>query len=228
MITEMYIEIIAKSLKHLLKDVVFVGGAVVNLYSTDEGAAEIRQTDDIDCVVETVRRSDYNKFENEIRKLGFKNDISEKAPICRYVFDGIKVDFMPTEGKILGFKNKWYKDGYSKSVTYKFKDTIEIKIFSPVYFLASKLDAFWDRGRKDMRFSTDFEDIVFLLNSRKELLNELKNSDAEVLTFIKDKFKYFISHTYIDEGIISVLPYGSGNNRAEFIKNIMRVVILMK
>ncbi len=35
MITEIYIKEIADSLKHLLKDVVFVGGAVVNLYSTD-------------------------------------------------------------------------------------------------------------------------------------------------------------------------------------------------
>ncbi|MEI7484377.1 MAG: hypothetical protein WCK13_06665 [Ignavibacteriota bacterium] len=102
MITEIYIKEIADSLKHLLKEVVFVGGAVVNLYSTDEAATEIRQTDDIDCVVKTVLRSDYNKFENEIRKLGFKNDLSENAPICRYTYKGIKVDFMPTEG------NPWF------------------------------------------------------------------------------------------------------------------------
>lgn len=225
MITEIYIKEIAYSLKHLLKDVVFVGGSVVNLYSTVEAVTEIRQTDDIDCVVKTVLRSDYNKFESEIRKLGFQNDFSENAPLCRYIYKGIKVDFMPTEGEILGFENKWYKDGFNNAVSYKFKDGTEIRIFKPEYFLASKLDAFWDRGKKDMRFSKDFEDIVYLFNSRKELLSELRESDSQVLEFIKNKLKYFNTNPDKDEGIIAVLPYGSGSNRVEYIKRIMSYII---
>jgi len=225
MITEIYIKEIAASLKHLLKEVVFVGGAVVNLYSSDEAVTEIRQTDDIDCVVKTLLRSDYNNFEKEIRKLGFKNDLSENAPICRYIYNGIKVDFMPTEGIILGFENKWYKEGFNNAIIHNFEDGTAIRIFAPEYFLASKLDAFWDRGRKDMRLSKDFEDIIFLLNSRKELLYELKESDASVLEFIKDKMNYFISNTDTDEGIIAVLPYGSGRNRAGYIKKIMSDII---
>lgn len=225
MITEIYIKEIAYSLKHLLKDVVFVGGSVVNLYSTVEAVTEIRQTDDIDCVVKTVLRSDYNKFESEIRKLGFQNDFSENAPLCRYIYKGIKVDFMPTEGEILGFENKWYKDGFNNAVSYKFKDGTEIRIFKPEYFLASKLDAFWDRGKKDMRFSKDFEDIVYLFNSRKELLSELRESDSQVLEFIKNKLKYFNTNPDTDEGIIAVLPYGSGSNRVEYIKRIMSYII---
>ena len=96
MITSDFIKVVAKSLEHLKKDVVFTGGAVVNLYSTDTAATDIRPTDDIDCVVKAVRRSDYNNFEEQLRKLGFVNDLSGKAPICRYICKGIKVDFIPT------------------------------------------------------------------------------------------------------------------------------------
>lgn len=222
MITSDFIKVVAKSLEHLKKDVVFTGGAVVNLYSTDTAATDIRPTDDIDCVVKAVRRSDYNNFEEQLRKLGFVNDLSGKAPICRYICKGIKVDFIPTEEKILGFKNKWYAEGFDHAVDFEFEDGFIIKIFSPEYFLASKIDAFWDRGRKDMRLSTDFEDVVFMFNSRKELLSEIKNSSANVLKYIIEKMNYFISHQDIEEGIIAVLPYGSGDERMRYIKNLMQ------
>lgn len=222
MITSDFIKVVAKSLEHLKKDVVFTGGAVVNLYSTDTAATDIRPTDDIDCVVKAVRRSDYNNFEEQLRKLGFVNDLSGKAPICRYICKGIKVDFIPTEEKILGFKNKWYAEGFDHAVDFEFEDGFIIKIFPPEYFLASKIDAFWDRGRKDMRLSTDFEDVVFMFNSRKELLSEIKNSSTNVLKYIIEKMNYFISHQDIEEGIIAVLPYGSGDERMRYIKNLMQ------
>lgn len=222
MITSDFIKVVAKSLEHLKKDVVFTGGAVVNLYSTDTAATDIRPTDDIDCVVKAVRRSDYNNFEEQLRKLEFVNDLSGKAPICRYICKGIKVDFIPTEEKILGFKNKWYAEGFDHAVDFEFEDGFIIKIFSPEYFLASKIDAFWDRGRKDMRLSTDFEDVVFMFNSRKELLSEIKNSSTNVLKYIIEKMNYFISHQDIEEGIIAVLPYGSGDERMRYIKNLMQ------
>src|SRR4051812_1067118 len=33
------------------------------------------------------------------------------GPICRWDYDGLTVDVMPTDGKILGFNNRWYSDG---------------------------------------------------------------------------------------------------------------------
>ena len=38
-----------------------------------------------------------------------------------------------------------------------------VKIFQAVYFIASKLEAFNDRGNNDGRMSSDFEGIVFVL-----------------------------------------------------------------
>jgi len=44
---------------------------------------------------------------------------------------------------------------------------LSIRVFSAPYFLATKLDAFVDRGENEGRFSSDFEDIVHVLNNRQ-------------------------------------------------------------
>jgi len=43
------------------------------------------------------------------------------------------------------------------------RDDCMVKIFQAVYFIASKLEAFNDRGNNDGRMSSDFEGIVFVL-----------------------------------------------------------------
>lgn len=43
---------------------------------------------------------------------------------------------------------------------------LSVRIFSAPYFLATKLEAFVDRRENEGRFSTDFEDIVHVLNNR--------------------------------------------------------------
>ncbi|MCU0373113.1 MAG: hypothetical protein MUE56_07710 [Ignavibacteria bacterium] len=221
MISYELIKLVSEGLGDLLNEVVFVGGAFVNLYSTDAAAPEPRPTDDIDCVVETVHLSDYNRFENKLRSIGFKNDTGANAPMCRYIYKGVKVDFIPTKENILGFQNKWYPDGFKYAVNYEYPGGINIKIFPPVYFLASKLDAFRDRGRKDIRLSSDFEDVVYILDSRKEIINEILNSEDSVRNYIIDMFKYLLRHPDLTEGLVCALPPGSGETRVNRLKSII-------
>lgn len=108
------VEIVASGLKDLLSEMVFVGGATVSLYLSDSALksdSSVRPTDDVDCVVELANRSEYNKFEKKLRNLGFKNSTEQGAPICRWLYSGVTVDIMPTDPKIIGFANQWYKSG---------------------------------------------------------------------------------------------------------------------
>jgi hypothetical protein len=41
-----------------------------------------------------------------LRSLGFEEDVSEDAPVCRWRIGGIALDVMPTDAEILGFSNK--------------------------------------------------------------------------------------------------------------------------
>jgi hypothetical protein len=59
---------------------------------------------------------------------------------------GVIVDIMPTGENVLGFKNKWYPEGYKNSIVVDIDGQYSIRIFSLPYFMASKLDAFMDRG----------------------------------------------------------------------------------
>lgn len=74
---------------------------------------EVRPTDDVDCIIELSSYHSYAELEERIRKLGFENDTSPRAPIDRWLWEGIKIDIMPTEESILKFNNKWYKSGLS-------------------------------------------------------------------------------------------------------------------
>jgi hypothetical protein len=77
------LRVVAGGLQYPRQPVVFVGGASVTLYATETVTPESRPTDDIDCVVEVGARHAHHLLEEEFRRLGFTNDMSEGAPICR-------------------------------------------------------------------------------------------------------------------------------------------------
>lgn len=46
-----------------------------------------------------------------------------------------------------------------------------------------------NRGRNDGRTSSDFEDIVYLLNNRDKVFDEILKAPQTVLIFIKEQFR---------------------------------------
>ncbi len=100
---------VAKRLGPLLREVVFVGGCTTALLITDEAAAEVRPTFDVDVIAEITTYPGYAAFSERLRALGFREDSSKGAPLCRWLIDPIKLDVMPLEEKILGFTNRWYR-----------------------------------------------------------------------------------------------------------------------
>ncbi len=76
--------------------------------------------------------------------------MAEGAPICRWVTPtGVLVDVMPPDPTLLGFSNPWYPLGLSHSETRELPTGLMIRVFPVGVFLASKIEAFRDRGRND-------------------------------------------------------------------------------
>jgi hypothetical protein len=98
----------AASLKSLLPEIVFVGGCITGLLITGPAASPVRATDDVDVIVEIASYAEYARFSKRLRNLGFSEDSSDGAPICRWLIDQMKLDVMPTDETILGFSNRWY------------------------------------------------------------------------------------------------------------------------
>ena len=193
------IRAVSNALGELRNEVVFVGGATVSLYA-DRIAAEVRPTDDVDILLEIATRAHFAQVEERLRAAGFKNDTTAKF-IGRYLLEGFVVDVMPLEESILGFSNRWYKEGYRTAIEYPIDDQHPIKIFTAPYFIASKLEAFNARGNGDGRTSTDFEDIVFVLENRRSIWQEMKVADETVRTFLLNEFKTLRANRYIREWI---------------------------
>jgi predicted nucleotidyltransferase len=210
------------ALEDLASKVVFVGGATVSLYSTRPGV-ETRPTDDVDIVVEIFHYTEYAAIEEKLRSKGFVNDISSGV-ICRYIIQGIIVDVMPTSEDTLGFSNKWYPEAFANSITVSPEDGLFIRIFSPTYFLAVKLDAFADRGENDGRFSSDFEDIVHLLNNRQTIWHEVANADGHVRQYLKDEFTKLLGIKYIEEWISVHLDYADQKRTGFILGNMTEFV----
>lgn len=202
------------ALQELGDSVVFVGGATVSLYA-DREAEEVRPTDDVDILIELVSYKDYAAIEEKLRKKGFVNDM-ESNVICRFKIQGIIVDVMPTSEVPLGFSNRWYIPGFKSAIKYQLSDETEVRILAPEYFLATKLEAFKNRGKGDGRTSTDFEDIIFFLNNRSVIWDELANTTPPLSDYLKESLSELLQNKYIDEWIGCHLDY-SEQERLEYI-----------
>lgn len=201
----------------------FVGGSVTELYATDSAATEVRPTDDVDCVIELVSYSNLNDLEEKLRKLKFTND-RVSGVICRWKYAGLQVDIMPDDVSILGFSNEWYQKGMTHTLDYTFNDGTVIRYFESAYFLASKFVALNDRGGNGWRGSSDFEDIIYVLDNRTNLLDELKTTDKEVVTFLKSEYKKLLSKSNLEELIACTLPSNSDEERIYFVINVIQQI----
>lgn len=198
------LKLVADALQELNAEVVYVGGAVIQLYSSDGASMDPMTTYDVDCVVDASTYKEYGAFEQKLFARRFINDTSEGAPICRYLFNGEKVDFMPKVDTGIGESNRWYLKGMENKQAYVLDSEKTIFIMPLPYYLASKLDALHSRGGEDYRGEKDFEDIVFILNSCAHLAEELRATvDMEVCNYLYSEFAAMLRRLNIREEIES-------------------------
>ncbi|MBV6485278.1 MAG: hypothetical protein KF732_05565 [Flavobacteriales bacterium] len=173
---------VAQALKELKNQMVFVGGAVVSLYTDDSAADEIRPTADIDMTLNVVNLTNWSFIQEKLSELGFYHNPFGHA-ICSYKYKDIPIDIMPAEDGPLGPANKWYKLGFNDLWTVRAKEE-DIQILPAPCYLATKFEAFNNRG-KDYRTSHDFEDIIYIIDNRTSIVEEVKNTLPEIKTFLQ-------------------------------------------
>lgn len=181
------LEFVAAKLGEIRHDVVFLGGCTTGLFITDLEFPDVRYTLDVDCIVDVISLNQYHQLEKKLIKQGFKKSLSEDV-ICRWFYDNVTFDVMPTDENILGFGNCWYKKAIAASIIHHLTDKIDIKIVTAAYFLATKLEAFKTRGKSDYYASHDFEDIMSILDGRLEIVEEIHKADSELRNHLINSF----------------------------------------
>jgi predicted nucleotidyltransferase len=197
------IKTVAQLLDSLNESVVFIGGATVSLYA-DDNRAEARPTEDIDVIVEVASYNGYMELDKKLRSAGFINDIISGV-ICRYQVEDIIVDIMPTHPEILGFSNIWYPEGFQHAIVVDAAG-VSVDIFSLPYFIASKIEAFKSRGKNDCRFSSDFEDIVYVLENNSSAETLLLTAPKNVFIYLQDEFSKLMADPEFEEGLYTHTP----------------------
>lgn len=203
------LEIAAGHLEPLLEEVVFLGGATIELWVSDPQAPPLRATADVDVIVEISTRRDYYRFEKRIRSLGFDNDVETRV-ICRFRHSETELilDVMPTKASILGFENRWQAESFAHAVEVELPIGKAIQAIPPPFLLATKLEAFEGRGKLDFYESRDFEDIVRLIDGRGELPAEVATAPGDLRDYISQQFERLSGRAQFDNGLEGALPAG--------------------
>ena len=186
------VEGVVQSLGDLKDQFVFVGGCATGLLVTDAARPPVRATTDVDLVTKVATRGDYYRLAKQLRALGFREDV-ESGVICRWRIGAFQVDIMPSDQSIMGFANRWYPVVVETAGPCKLPSGSEVTLISPPLFLATKLEAFHDRGNQDYGVSHDMEDIITIIDGRSELVREVAEVDIEVNDYLKEEFESLLS-----------------------------------
>ncbi|ATH80451.1 hypothetical protein CO724_04430 [Ectopseudomonas mendocina] len=185
------LEVVAQALgQDFCQEVAFVGGCTTALLLTDElSREEVRYTDDVDLVVHLTGYAQWPKLVEQLQQKGFRQSQQDDV-ICRLRLGELKVDFMPEDAEaadLLGCNNRWFKDGLANAQWHALPSGCRIRLFTPPYFLGSKLEAYAGRGMQNPLASQDLEDILNLVNGREELLQEVDASAPELRAYLAEK-----------------------------------------
>lgn len=189
-----------KRLKGIPFDYAFLGGSVLSLLVDDATVDVIRVTKDVDVIADVRTRKDFHQEERELEARGFQHDMSEDAPICRWLAGGIVVDILPAREEVLGWKSRWFEEALRSAATMQIGGQ-QVKVISAPYFIALKLEAFEDRGKGDFIFSTDFEDVICLFNGRRSLVDEIL-AEPKVGRGIAEKFAQYVQEPELEDAVM--------------------------
>lgn len=191
------LELVARKLGALNDEVVYLGGCSTALFINDPLSLDVRPTLDVDCIIDVISLGEYYKFGKKLSKAGFKQSIEDEV-ICRWRYDDIILDVMPTDNKILGFGNHWYKEALECSITHQITDDLVIKSITAPYFLATKIEAFRTRGNNDLLGSHDFEDIITIIAGRVEIFNEIALTNEKLRIHLKGFFEEMLKNNQFE------------------------------
>lgn len=165
----------------------FVGGSIANVLLDHPELTPARPTDDVDVLVELAAGQRYSLLEQIIRSLGFQQDVSAGAPLCRWKLGELTVDVAPTVGDMIGLDTRWFTEALAGA---------EERL----------VRAFFDRGAGDYYGSRDLEDVLTVIDGREEIFAEVDAAEPAMRRYIRDAIAGLLEHEAFDEALSGALP----------------------
>lgn len=168
----------------LCEQVVFVGGCATGLLIDNASLMDVRPTEDVDAIVEVASLAGYHRLADQLAQRGFKQTMADNTPPFRWLWNRLQLDLVPLDEKVLGFANPWYRAGFDAALNAELAEGLILRHLSAPYFLATKFEAFRDRGQNDVFTSHDLEDILTVVEGRSTLAAEVRAAPDDVRRYI--------------------------------------------
>lgn len=140
----------AQAMGPLCEQVVFVGGCATGLLVDDAELMDVRPTEDVDAIVEVASLVAYHRVADKLMDRGFKQTMADNTPPFR-----------------------WYRVGFDAALAVELAGGLKLRHLSAPHFLATKFEAFKDRGNNDVYLSHDLEDIMTVMEGRSTVAREM-------------------------------------------------------
>jgi hypothetical protein len=158
---------------------VVVGGATMPLYVGPDAETVLRETKDVDVMVEAGSYAEFAALEARLRTAGFRQDLAERGPRCRWYKGEAQYDIVDVR---TDFPDDPWARPLGPGIERRFLPSgRSVPVLSAGRFLAAKVAALRDRGGAHWYLSTDFEDIVLLLESHAQLQPWLSGTPPEAI-----------------------------------------------
>ncbi len=200
------LESAARKLGRLTNEVVFVGGSTLDLLVTDQAAAPVRATIDVDVIAEIATYADYVIFSERLREFGFSEDVREDAPLCRWVHMDLTLDVIPIEESVLGFSNVWYRSALETAKPATLPSGAIIRLITAPFFLGTKMEAFRRRGDRDFFASHDLEDFIAVVEGRESILAEIQAAPPDLTAYLAQATKDILAEPHFRDALPGYLP----------------------
>jgi predicted nucleotidyltransferase len=186
---------------------------------TDQTRPVARSTQDVDVIVELASLPAYYGLQKELKARGFRED---HEITCRWHIGNLQIDVIPTRDVGLGFENRWYPLAAQRATPQTLPSGAIIRVVTPALFIATKLEAFYGRGRGDYGASHDMEDIISVVDGRPELAQEIALADKELRNYVIEEVDALLSTQEFVDSIAWHLP-GDAQNQARLPEIIRRL-----
>lgn len=174
---------VAHALRGLEDEYALVGACTAATYPL--GALDVRPTRDVDLLVRASSYLDWQQKGALLERRGFRPDPLGKHA-AQYRLDSlpVPVDVLPTPWEGLGH-NRWYAGAFAE----RERDPgTGIPAITPLWFLATKLEAWRDRGRGDPTTSHDLEDVITVLRGLEGVWSALAGP-RDVQRFVRAELR---------------------------------------
>lgn len=203
-------------------DPVFTGGAVVGLLITDPAAPPPSRTKDIDIVLEIAGYGEFAAMEQSLRQAGFTQNWLDNMPVVAWHWRGIRVDFLPhLPNEMMTSSNRWFPYLVEEAQRIEVSPKKFAWLASAPCFIATKLEAFFSRGKGDYLTSKDMEDILAIVDGREELMVEMNFTAPDVRGFIAASFRELMGGGRFMESVPQIVP--DETREAIVVRNLLKL-----